>query len=470
MKKINILGLLAFMAVFSACSDWLDVNPKTEVKSKELFTSEDGFKSALTGIYGRMTKDPLYGRNLSFLFLEQLAQRYDNIRSISDEDRAAIYDYKNLTSSKNTIATIWGEMYRNIANINNLLYNLEVNGHCITTEGYFEMIKGEALGLRAFHYFDLLRMWGPVDYKENQATKVVPWRDQFTPDKVPLMRADSLAAHILADLRAAEQLLENDPLIFGKNGGEPFIAYRQQRMNKFAVKALLARVYLWFGEQENAKTYATDVIDHCGLKLVRDNQKDITFFDETLFGLNMHNMSERVETYFSSRSGQNQEQLWVSLNDVRKVFEGLDVGINDIRYKSGYGFLSDDQQVITRKYLGSSEPLYAEKIPLIRLSEMYYILTEAVAVEEGAKWINTVRNARGISRRNDVNFTSTEARIAELQKEYQKDFYAEGQFFYFLKRLNIKEFHRCPFEKGMPESAYVFPIPDDEVEYGLVDQ
>lgn len=470
MKKINILLVLVLMVAFSACSDWLDVSPKTDVKSKELFTSEDGFKSALIGIYGRMTNNGLYGRNLTFLFMEQLAQRYDNVKNVSDDDRAQIYDYKNYSSSKSTIASIWNQMYKNIANINNLLANLEINGHYITTEGYYELIKGEALALRAFHYFDLLRMWGPIDYPENKSVKVVPWRDQFTSDKVPLMQADSLVGYILTDLKAAEKLLENDPLIFSKNAREPFISYRQHRLNKFAVKGLLARIYLWIGEKENAKTYALDVINNCELKLVRDNQKDITMFDETLFGLNMYNMSEKLDTYFSEKPGQGSEQLWVSVGNVQSVFEGIGVGINDIRYKNGYGFLVSDQSTISRKYLESSETNYSEKIPLIRLSEMYYILAESVVLEEGTKWINTVRNARGISKRNDVGFNTDELRILELQKEYQKDFYAEGQFFYFLKRLNRKMFYRCPFEEGMRESAYVFPIPDDEIEYGLVIQ
>ena len=259
-------------------------------------------------------------------------------------------------------------------------------------------------------------------------------------------------------------------MIFTKHAQEPFISYRQHRLNKYAVKALLARVYLWIDDKQNAKTYAQDVIDHCGRSLVRDNQQDITLFDETLFGLNMYNMEERVKTYFTEKPGQNSDQLWVSIGNIRTVFEGTGIGINDIRFKSGYGFSVQDQQAICRKYLKTPETNYAEKIPLIRLSEMYYIIAESVALTEGAQWINAVRNVRGISKRNDVGFTTEALRIAELQKEYQKDFYAEGQFFYFLKRLNIKTFYRCPYENGMSEAAYVFPIPDDEVEFGLVIQ
>lgn len=140
----------------SACTDWIDVSPKTNVKTDELFTSEDGFKSALTGIYGRMTNMETYGANLTFTFLEQLVQRYDNYRegTVTEKQRADIYDYKNHASSKASIEVIWSNLYKNIANINNLLKYLETNGEVIQTEGYRDLIKGEALGLRAFHYFD----------------------------------------------------------------------------------------------------------------------------------------------------------------------------------------------------------------------------------------------------------------------------------------------------------------------------
>lgn len=472
MKTINILGLFLCVVILTGCSDWLDVSPKTDIKSQDLFSNEDGFKSALTGIYGRMTGNNLYGKDLSFLFMEQLVQRYDNNRDQTDEQRATIYDYKNQVSSKSKLNGIWKDMYKNIANINNLILNVEVNGNKIETPGYYNLIYGEALGLRAFHYFDLLRMWGPVSYEESKTLKVIPWRDRFTPDKVPLMQADSLVAHILNDLKEAEKLLKDDPMNYGKDPLDPFIEYRQHRMNRFAVKALMARIYLWIGDKENAVIKAQEVIDGCGLKLVRDNQKDLTLFDETLFGLNMFNMHERLSDYFTDvpMGGANTIELWVSQDNIREVYEGYTVGINDIRYKNGYGFKYYNLQALSRKYVEVDVSNYKEKIPLIRLAEMYYILAESVTLAEGGKYINIVRNARGISKRNDLVFNSEKLRLTELQKEYQKDFFGEGQFFYFLKRLRISNFYRCPFANGMKDAHYVFPIPDDEIEYGLVKQ
>ena len=295
MKKIILACSWIILMMMSACSDWVDVSPNTDVKSEDLFTSESGFKSALIGIYGRMTDQSLYGGHMTFNFMEKLVQRYDN-NNDSDDVRAKIYDYKNQSDPKNTLASIWSAMYQDIANINSLLTYLETNGHYITTEGYWEMIKGEALGLRAFHYFDLLRMWGPI-YVQDSTAKAVPFRDKFNSDKVAPMAANELAHKILDDLREAEKLLKNDKVNWAYKFDEPFVGERGYRMNKYAVKALMARVYLWMGNKTMAAAYARSVINECGLSLVRDNQTDVSMHDETLFGLSMYNMSEKLNSY-----------------------------------------------------------------------------------------------------------------------------------------------------------------------------
>lgn len=464
MKKIILACSWIVWMILSACSDWVDVSPKTDVKSEDLFTSEEGFKSALIGVYGRMLDGSLYGGQMTFNFMEKLVQRYDNNKD-SEEVRAKIYDYKNQSDPKNILAAIWSAMYQDIANINNLLANLETNGEHIRTEGYQEMIKGEALGLRAFHYFDLLRMWGPI-YSQDSTAKVVPFRDKFNSDKVAPMAANELAHRILDDLREAEKLLVNDKMNYDYDFSNLFEAQRNYRMNKYAVKALMARVYLWMGNKTMAAAYAREVIHDCGLKLVRDNQKDVTLHDETLFSLSMYNMSEKLKGSWKNTLPFNNE-LWITDNNRSTVFESMTCGINDIRYKNGFGFIHGDNQNMCRKYLGE-DSFYDENIPLIRLSEMYYILAESVPLEESVQYINKVRNTRGISRTYDLVYSSAftdNARREALLKEYQKDFFAEGQFFYFLKRHNYETFYRCPVEKML---YYVFPIPDDEIEYGTM--
>ena len=57
--------------------------------------------------------------------------------------------------------------------------------------------------------------------------------------------------------------------------------------------------------------------------------------------------------------------------------------------------------------------------------------------------------------------------LEHIEKEYRKEFYAEGQLWYFYKRLGYETFLYCPVSK-MNESNYRFAIPDDETILGNI--
>ena len=109
MKNLLLSAICIVSLFLSSCQNWIDVNPKTDIEAEEFFTSEDGFKSALTGLYSMMVLEKSYGRQMTFDFVEKLVQRYDNYAAgtVTDEERAAIYKYGETTSSKNAIAEIW---------------------------------------------------------------------------------------------------------------------------------------------------------------------------------------------------------------------------------------------------------------------------------------------------------------------------------------------------------------------------
>ena len=290
MKIKNIFLTLAVAVASSACSDWFDVSPKTDIKTDDLFKDETGFQSALTGCYGNMTKDKTYGKNLTWYFLEKLVQRYDDGSAPFAGQSEHVYDYTNANYSKGIITDIWNSMYETIANVNNLIARLDKNGQeVITTPGSWELMKGEALALRAFLHFDLLRMYGPV-YKEEPEKECIPYRKEFKPETSPLLSASKVLELVLADLKEADTYLAQDSVNWGNDAENPFKAYRGHRMNKYAAKALQARVLLYRGGSEDlaeAGRIAKEVIGQCGLKLVRDNFQDIAMFDETLFALHM---------------------------------------------------------------------------------------------------------------------------------------------------------------------------------------
>ena len=190
---IKILAV-AIVLVFAGCKDWLDVKPKTAVEEDVLFSTEQGFKENLTGIYLLLASKDLYGRELSYGITDILAQRYEpGGGSDIPELKFADNDWYKFPSVKTEgyVNSIWKNMYKVIANINNFLTWIDKNKEVLTTPDYYEIMKGEALGLRAFHYFDLLRMWGPI-YAQDSTAKAVPFRDKFNSDKVAPMAANEL--------------------------------------------------------------------------------------------------------------------------------------------------------------------------------------------------------------------------------------------------------------------------------------
>ena len=198
-----------------------------------LFSTEEGFKNALTGIYARMIGENLYGNQLTFNLMEELVQRYDagtRYSSLDDNARARLYNYTedvsvgSIAATKTRIANIWNAMYTDIVNINSLLEHLDDNGReVISTEEMFNIIKGEALGLRAFHYFDLLRMWGPADMVNNGDQPTVPYRTRVGREQIAPMSADSLVIMIEADLLQADSLLQDDPCNWDLNRVSTFM-------------------------------------------------------------------------------------------------------------------------------------------------------------------------------------------------------------------------------------------------------
>ena len=157
MRKIFTAILFLPFLLLASCAEWLDVQPKTSVEEEDLFSSEYGFKDALTGFYIKMGKTDLYGQTMTYYYLDMLAGRYNNDpEGILDTSPSTVYAYDG--TYEGTVINIYSSLYNVIANINNFLKFVDQNRSVIHTENYYETMKGEALGLRAFLHFDLLRL------------------------------------------------------------------------------------------------------------------------------------------------------------------------------------------------------------------------------------------------------------------------------------------------------------------------
>ncbi|MFR7825129.1 MAG: hypothetical protein ACLU30_19440 [Odoribacter splanchnicus] len=98
-NKILIAVALIVCTIASSCNDWLDVTPQAQVNADKLFSTPEGYESAVYGIYTAMTDASIYGTHMTFGFMDVLAQYYGIYNNNNhDLNECAKYNYDNGTA------------------------------------------------------------------------------------------------------------------------------------------------------------------------------------------------------------------------------------------------------------------------------------------------------------------------------------------------------------------------------------
>jgi hypothetical protein len=113
-----------------------------------------------------------------------------------------------------------------------------------------------------------------------------------------------------------------------------------------------------------------------------------------------------------------------------------------------------------RKFYGNN----ANILPMIRMTEMYYIAAECANSNKDSLAATTLLDTVRVHRNLPVYTTAalkTDSINVEIRKEYQKEFLGEGQVYYYFKRKNVP-FNALPFTKApvVANASYVFIKPE----------
>lgn len=449
----------------TSCNGFLDITPDGQVKRDELLSTDEGIEDALYGVYAKMRTTSLYGQEMYFSTPEILSQTMycygnDGITAMSK------YDYSN-TTVKGVFESIWTDMYSNISNANSILNSSLIEN----AESYpLTIYKGEALGLRAFMHFDLMRLFAE-QYTVNPNADGIPYATEFslkTPDFESLAKNYE---HVLADLLEAEQLLAEDDTY--KNTST-FMNDRQIHMNLHAVRGLLARVYLTMGNKEKALEYAEKVINESGYKLkekteVNNDLAGVLSTKECLFGV-------YYASFYTQVSAKLQQTVTYSSLTLRDDFlEMYERGVSGLDYRTNAYFTSVDNGGTTTYRLSKFTDIYElnnnssarpssliQGINLIRIPEMYYIAAEALLTSNPTKaleYYNEVITHRGLEAQE------TPLTQSDINTERYKEYIGEGQTFFNMKRQNLSITSYDNTTVYRPENnIYVAPIPESEKE------
>lgn len=506
--KNTVIYLIAFLGMIgmASCENWLDVSPKSEIKAEKLFETETGFKDALAGLYIGMTNEKAYGANLSWQALEFMAGQYQNASNSYIELQK--YNYGHATSKK-FIEDTWAKTYNIIAETNLLLESLEKNGSVLNPTVY-NVVKGEALAIRAMCHFDLMRLYARGNIGGNPAalnSACIPYITSYSKVITQQRTYEETLALLHQDIEAALECLKSDPLytgvIFRPDDYEDIIQDvlftgtddkgRETHLSYPAVLLLNARVYLWEGNQEEAGKSAGKVIDAYrqyvmqGKKawatesgnVTKDEEfRDYVFRGELLFALDVQKLEDYTkDAYPEYKDGnQNNDRLFQARSFVEGIFYGTTAAVSDYRFLYHWesaerpSSAGPEKGYVTVKIRKTQGKRYVNYIPLMRVSEAYLIAAEClIKTDKNAAvgYLNNLKEKRNVNPDYYLRDNATEDELRqEITQEYRREFSQEGQLYFYYKRLGMKSFPGIQYNGDMTDQQYQLPYPDIESDLG----
>jgi hypothetical protein len=466
MKKIIYILMSVVLLSTTSCEGFLNITPDGQAKRDELLSTKQGIEDALYGAYSQMRSQSLYGQELYFSTLEILSQTMwcngsTGVTAMSE------YDWAH-SSVKGVFDAAWTAMYKNISNVNSVL-NAPLVAEA--TDYPYTIYRGEALGLRAFMHFDLVRLFAE-QYTVNPAADGIPYATEFSLNTPDFESLEKNYEHILDDLHEAELLLADEDKY--ENDGN-FMLDRQIHFNLRAVQATLARVYLTMGDKVNAAHYALAVINDGKYTLkekteVVNDLAGVLSKKETIFGIyhagfyaNVNAKLQQMTSYFSLDLRSDFMSLY------EKDAAGSDYRTMAYFSESGTGSgtkyrLSKFTDIYELNNNASNRPAdLILGINMIRIPEMYYIAAEALLgsnYNRALELFNTVRVHRGLEPLTDKPLT-----VELINDERYKEMIGEGQTYFNMKRQNLSILSHDGKTTYQPSAGiYAIPLPDAEKE------
>ena len=433
MKKIDkfLWYITALITVCTSCSDFLNTGPTDRIPSDMVKTLADA-KRVANGLYTRIKWEDYYGSTM--LALGEL--KADDIRNRTETSGyTSIYQY-NHSTNVNNYGALWSRVYNVLLNANSLLSI--VDNFSASSQGEIDQrndIKGQALAVRGLCHFDLARAYGYPYQMDKGASLGAVLATEVIPQGEARPRATVKETYDVAIQSLSDAL----PLLSkARNHGH---------FNFWAAKALLARVYLYMGDYDNAFKHADEIITTVGstYTLISNAQYVASWASpnssETMLEILVTipsnlNSNYGVGLYFYGLTFEPGAMVGSYLVPTTSLRDLLNEDPDDVRNKLLRVAVTGDTWL--RKFPGNSvnPPNYGLHNPLlIRLSEVYLIAAEAALMKTTRDQSKANQYLNAIRKRANPAAPDVTATVDEVLKERRKELCAEGHRFFDLARL-----------------------------------
>ncbi len=446
MKKyiLYIGGILLLLSMLSCSEEWMsDVVPTDKIEKSEALKTLKDARNAVNGVFSYMQGESYYGS--AYIAYGDL-KGVDTRSSASGKRNFNMYIFSETTEASNT--GMWEVPYTCLASINNAIP--QIDGLSTDTQEEMQQkaeIKANFYALRALCHFDLLKIYAriPASISNSQSELGIVLADKVLDKKAEPARSTLKESYdfVIKDLKLALSTM-------------PDAANTEGWINKTAVKALLAKVYLFNGQNQLAYDMAKEVIANPNYQLMTyaNYAKSWGATDvntETLFAI--------INTEEDNGGREGIGYLWsntgyATMSLTKSFMTLLNEEPNDVRLKVTKNILNDKNEVtsvICTKYPSD----LTNKLRILRLSEVYFIGAEA-AQKLGNKAVakdllNTV-----IEKRTKVanKLTDADITIDRIILEKRKEFFGEGKAFFDFMR-NKKDIVRAKDDLVAPAPAQI---------------
>lgn len=431
LKYIVIFGL-AFTT--AGCNDMLNTDPIDEKGAGEFYKNTDDMRQAVTACY-----NGLHSTLKNEWYLTEL--RSDNTRSYANNSSAVnsknVYnmDMFEVDSSHPENQAYWEAVYHNIANCNTVLQHLNV----VSDATIKNQMEGEALFIRAYHYFNLVRLYGPL-------FKVTARISIDEANKAERNSIEEIYAMIIDDLKTAANQLP-----------ATYLPAEKGHVDSWGAKTLLAKVYLTLNRNlDEAKTLLTEVKDNSGYGLL-DSYKDVFSITnemnkEIIFTVRYKAGGLGLGSPFANSFAPTNSFDFIIVSggdgnncpteDLIKTYEPGDLR-KDVTLAETWDNVGKTVYVsYCKKYLSPVATKYdAENDwPILRFSDVLLMLGEIenqlTSPAAGLPYLNNIRTRAGLTKLTIDDVPSKSLFKEAMAKERRLEFALENQRYFDLIRTN----------------------------------
>lgn len=205
--------ILASMLLLNSCDDILYKDPVARTSFLSFYQTDENLLTAIAGIYDPVGWMDLYARNW---YVFDAMGGDSQISGSGPTDQPEVQNlmlYTNACSRYSIVSGFWSSYYIGIANANTFIKQVSenVNSKSYKNNDAASVYLGEAYFLRAFYYFELTKIYGPVVLMtENiDPAKLFEQSNRASgDDEVGTKQKELQWAQIEADLQEAIKLLK----------------------------------------------------------------------------------------------------------------------------------------------------------------------------------------------------------------------------------------------------------------------